>query len=352
MPGTPKRPFESVLPVESAPRIAMIGCGAIADEYYLPALSRYPSVLEKLVLIDRNEVQAQKLATKFKVRTWLTDYRQVLGEVDGAIVAAPTHLHHPICIEFLCRGVSVLCEKPLVESGAKAREVVELARRHGASLAVNYLQRLIPSFAKVKEMLSNRTLGEPLSIRYSVCEEFKWPTVSGFYFNSPVTSRGVLRDRGAHAIDHICWWLGGKPKLIASWNDSFGGSEAVAQVRFERGRCMGQVRLSWLATFPSSFEIICEGGTVAGDVYDYLSLVEYTETGRKRRIILQSKERTKLDIASKFINNFIDVIRGRAEPLVAGSEVIDSIEFIDECYAAASPFEMPWYDNLEVPRAE
>lgn len=339
----------AVILAERSPRIALIGCGAIAIEYYLPALLRHPSVLERLILVDRNEAQAQKLAAKLNVRSWVADYRQVLDDVDGVIVAVPTHLHHPIALEFLSRGVPVFCEKPLAESGDKARELVEQARRVGTVLAVNYMQRLIPSFAKVKEMLASDTLGEPLSICYSVGEEFKWPTVSGFYFNSPVTSRGVLRDRGAHAIDHICWWLGGKPRLIGSRNDSFGGSEAVAQVQFERGRCTGRLTLSWLATFPSTFKVTCEKGTVAGDVYDYSNIVLRTETGRNRRMTLQSKERTKIDIACKFLTNFIEVIQNGAEPLVAASQVLDSIEFIDECYAAVSRFEMPWYTTLEVP---
>lgn len=64
---------------------------------------------------------------------------------------------------------------------------------------------------------------------------------------------------------------------------------------------------------------------------------------------LQSKERTKIDIACKFLTNFIEVIQKGAEPLVAASQVLDSIEFIDECYAAVSRFEMPWYTTVEVP---
>jgi predicted dehydrogenase len=349
MPGTPTRPSRSNHLDEDAPRIALIGCGAIANEYYLPALTKYPAVLEQLILVDRNQDQAKKMAAKFNVNTWVVDYKQVLGEVDGAIIAVPTHLHYPIGMEFLCHGVPVLCEKPLAESGDRALELVEQACRYQVPLAVNYLQRLIPSFATVKEMLDRRALGAPQSIHYGVAEDFRWPTVSGFYFNSPLSSRGVLRDRGAHAIDHICWWLGGKPRLIACHHDAFGGSEAVACVKFEHGDCKGTVRLSWLAAGRSTFEVVCERGTVQGNVYDYLDLWVTTGKGRKQHIKCKSAERSKTDIARRVVGNFVDVVRRKAEPLVAGANVLDSIEFIDECYAAAVPFKMPWYEIVEAP---
>jgi UDP-N-acetylglucosamine 3-dehydrogenase len=333
-------------PAENSPKIALIGCGAIAEEYYLPALVRHPSVLENLILVDRDEGRTKKLAEELKAKTCLTDYRHIIEEVDGIIIAVPTQLHYPISMEFLSHGVHVLCEKPLAESVDKAKEIVECARKTKAILSVNYLQRLIPSFAKVKELLDKKILGELLSIKYFVGEEFKWPTVSGFYFNSGISSRGILRDRGAHVFDHICWWLEGKPKLVSSQNDSFGGSEAVAHIKFEHGRCTGEVKLSWLSSFPCKFIVTCEKGTIEGDVYDYRSIVLQTECGRKQQLSLNSPNKTKVDIAYNVVTNFINVIRKGEKPLISGSDVLDCIEFIDECYAAATRFNMPWYEHL------
>jgi predicted dehydrogenase len=226
--------------------------------------------------------------------------------------------------------------------------LIRYADENQTLLAVNYLQRLIPSFAKVKQLISEKTLGEPLSIKYYVGEEFRWPTVSGFYFNYPVSGRGVLRDRGAHVMDHICWWLGCKPNLISSQNDSFGGSDALAFVRFKSGRCLGEVRLSWLVNTPCKFIIECEQGRIEGDVYDYQSLFIKQGAGQDRRIRMKSNEKTKGDIAYKIVTNFMNAIYKGEAPLVSGSDVMSSIEFIDECYAAAARMTMPWYEIVEV----
>jgi hypothetical protein len=51
------------------------------------------------------------------------------------------------------------------------------------------------------------------------------------------------------------------------------------------------------------------------------------------------------------VSNFVNVIAKGAPPLVSGEDVLASIEFIDECYAAASRLDMPWYENLEGCRA-
>lgn len=330
-----------------SPRIAIIGCGAITEMFYLPALAQYPSVLENLILVDRNEKRLQNLATEFKVRNCLVDYRDVLNErIDGVIIATPSHLHYPIAMDFLSKGVHVLCEKPLAESADKAREMVEQAQETGTTILTTYQRRLYASYLKVKELLTDGTLGEPLSIQYFEGEKFRWPTASGFYFNTKISSRGVLLDRGAHVLDLICWWLDEKPKLISSQNDSFGGREAVAYVRFEHKKCVGEVKLSLLGKLPCVFKIEGERGTVEGDIYDFQNLTLTTKSGHKKRIKLKSNEKVYTDFGYTMVTNFLDVISKGERPLISGADVLDSVEWIDECYETASRFEMSWYDNI------
>jgi len=346
---TESQAFEPFTSVASSLRIAIIGCGAIAESRYLPALAKHPSVSRNLILVDRNETRAQKLAAEFNAKSCLVDYRDLLsGKVDGVVIATPSHLHHPMAMDFLADGVHVLCEKPLAESAEKAREMVDQAQATGITLSANYQRRLYASYLKVKELLANGTLGKPLSIQYFEGEVFRWPTVSGFYFDTRISSRGVLLDRGAHVLDLICWWLGEKPKTTSSQNDSFGGREAVAHVRFEYNQCVGEVKLSLLGKFPCIFKIRCEQGTIEGDVFDFQSLTLTTESGQRKRLKLVTREKYHADFGDTIVTNFLDVISKGEKPLVSGADVVDSIEWIDECYQAASRFNMPWYQIPEV----
>lgn len=331
----------------TAPRIVVIGCGAIAEEYYLPALASFPAVMENLLLVDQSQERLDKFSAKHPVQRVARDYHEVLDEADGAIIALPTGLHMPVGLEFLSRHVPVLCEKPLAENSGNAKALIELARRNETALAVNYLQRIIPHFARVKELLSSKAYGSPLKMEYVIGEMFNWPTVSGFYFKSDPSTRGILRDRGAHAMDHICWWLGGKPKLHSSYNDSFGGSEAVAHVEFEKYACIGKLVMSWFADVPCRFSIECEGGTIEGEIYDYQKLI-ITEGGKRREVNVDSPIHTKVDVARKVVSNFMAVIEGKENPLVEGSDVLDSIVLTDEAYDSARLLNMPWYQFEEV----
>jgi UDP-N-acetylglucosamine 3-dehydrogenase len=333
-------------PGQSRPAIALIGCGAIAEEYYLPSLEKHRSCVKDLALVDSDQARAESLSRQFGMGKVESDYRRVIDDVEGVIVAVPTDLHHPIASDCLSRGVAVLCEKPLAESAAKAREMVRLAESAGVALAVNNLQRLWPQFEKVKELLEAGVLGRPLRIRYQVGEEFNWPTVSGFYFNAAGSARGVLRDRGAHVLDHICWWLGGRPRIVSCSYDSFGGSEAVVHVKFEDEGCSGEIILSWLAGFPSRFSVVCERGAIEGEVYDFRAVTLRGDGDKPERIALKKGIRSKADAGYRVVGNFIDVIRSGGKPLISGEDVLGSIEMIDECYEVAKRFDMPWYDML------
>lgn len=332
----------------SSLRIAIIGCGAITESYYLPALAGYPSLIKNLILVDRNKARAQQLSAEFNAGSCLTDHRDILTEdLDGVIIAAPSHLHYSISMDFLTRGVHVLCEKPLASSIADARQMVDQAAQTGAILSTNYMRRLYASYAKVKQLLTEGSLGQPLSIQYYEGEEFRWPTASGFYFNTKISSRGVLLDRGAHVLDLICWWLGEKPQVVLSQNDSFGGREAVAYVQFRARQCLGEVKLSLLGKFPCVFTVKCEHGTITGDVFDFQSVTLTTKSGQKR-LKLKSNEKYHKDFGYTMVGNFLDVISKGSKPLVSGADVLDSVELIDECYETASRFDMSWYETVEI----
>lgn len=331
------------------PRIALVGCGAIAESLYLPAISRHPSVMERLIVADSNKARAQRVASRFNVRAWLADYKEVLSEVDGAIVAVPHNLHYLISMDFLRKGAHVLCEKPLAVSGAEAKEMVAQARESGVTLSVNCSRRLFPSYSKVKDLLSSGIIGRPLSLNHIEGFTYNWPSASGFRFNRESSNGGVLLDTGAHVLDTICWWLESKPKLISCESDSFGGSEGVIRIKFEHNGCFGEIKLNWLSRLKSNYTIVGERGVIEGDVFDYWAVNITSNSGAKKRIKLSAEEKDTYELRSKIVDNFLDVVGKGEEPLIPASEVVPSIEWIEECYGAATRFSMPWLRSLVLP---
>ncbi len=330
-------------------RIAIVGCGAICESYYLPALKRHRELLKHLTLVDTNEQRLKTIQSTSGTRNCIKDYHEILGEVDGVIVATPHYSHHRIALDFLREGVHVLCEKPLAVTASDASEMIAQAARSGVTLSVNHIYRLYPSYKTVKKLVSGGSVGKIRSIIYVDGRDFTWPTVSGFYFDKQ-SSKGVLLDQGAHALDTICWWLGCKPDVISCRTDSFGGPEAAVSVRFQHESCIGEVTLSWLAKLRNCYWIECERGNVWGGTEDWGKLTIELDSTKPRTVEVDrttDSERILETLREGMVDNFLNVIRGRAAPLVPAIEVLESIKLIDESYAAAERFSMPWYDNIE-----
>ena len=318
----------------------MIGCGAIAERYHLPALRPHRAVLERLVLVDSNRQRTDELAAQFGVREATADFREVADGLDGAIVATPPQTHHEICLDLLDRGVSVLCEKPLVSSAAEARDLVRAARESGAALCVNQTRRLFQAYAKVRELIEAGRLGTLRSIEYVDGEVFNWPTASGFYFQRG--ARGVLFDRGIHSLDLICWWLGAKPTVVRSRTDSYGGPESLALLELEHEQCRANVKLSWLTKLQNYYRVRGDLATVEGGIEQWGSLRLTEASGKSETIKLGASEVSYNDFGNRMLANFVEVLQGQAAPAVPAKEVVAATELVEEAYESAELLQLPW----------
>jgi predicted dehydrogenase len=301
-----------------------------------------PGLSGSLVLVDSNKQRVNEVASRFGVTATSTDYHELLGKVQGVIVAVPHHLHVPISSDFLRAGVHVLCEKPLAETAREVRELIALAARSGVTISVNNSRRMYPSAIGVYDLIRSGSIGAVKSITYLDGFEFDWPSATGFYFNSKISTKGILLDMGAHVVDLFCWWLGEKPRLDLSQNDSFGGVEAVSALDLSWSTGKGSLFLSRLAKLPNTYTVTGEKGSIVGEVYDF-NKITLTKDGRSTVINCKPPAGRDDDMGIALMENFLAVIEGKEAPFVSGSEVLASIELIEEAYQRAVRFPMPWY---------
>jgi predicted dehydrogenase len=322
--------------------LAVIGCGAVAEAMHLPAIARCPGLSDRTTLVDLDVERASMLSREFRCKGTASDYRAVLGDVDAAYITAPHHLHYPIALDCLRSGVHVLCEKPLAETAPEARELIEVAEAGSRVLAVNNTRRFYPAFRKVSELLAAGEIGALRRFSLHWGEVFDWPAATGFYFGAAGSARGVLADTGAHALDLVCWWLGGKPELLEYLDDSFGGSEAVARLRLRRGPAEGEVQLSWLSKYENRYELMGEAGAIEGGIYDWRTTTLVAPSGRRREVEAPSQVKTLQELADELLADFLRAVSSGSRPLVSGLDVLPSIELIEECYGRRGRFEMSW----------
>ena len=314
-----------------APSLALIGCGAVAEAFYVPALRKRPSLARSLVLVDPDRARAEALRATLGAREAVADYKEIVGKVAGALVLTPHHLHVPITLELARHGVAVLCEKPLAETAAEVDAIVEC----GSPVLVNHTRRLFPAARAVKRLIERGELGALREIHYELGAPFDWPAATPAYFRG----RGVLFDTGVHVVDLVCWWLGGEPEVVEYADDSRGGTEAVARVKLRLGGVEARIHLSWLTKLRNAYRIVSSKGTIEGGAYDWAT---FMSSGRKVRASRswQGYE----DFVGVLLDNFVEVIAGRADPLVSAADVRAAIRVIDACYARRKTLDEPWHD--------
>src|SRR5215210_1025760 len=188
-------------------RLAVLGCGAVAQINHLPAISASDRV-EAVVLVDADPGRARAMAERFGVPQSATDYREILDRIDAAVVALPNHLHAPVAVDLLRRGIPVLVEKPMALTVRECDEMIAAAEAGGATLAVGLDFRFFGATRWVKDFLAEGVLGElrGFDLRQGVIP--RWPFATGYLLRKETAGGGVLADFGVHVLDLLLVWLG------------------------------------------------------------------------------------------------------------------------------------------------
>ncbi|MDQ6699268.1 MAG: Gfo/Idh/MocA family oxidoreductase [Acidobacteriota bacterium] len=126
-------------------RVAVVGAGQFGRNHIRVA-AQSPRV-ELVAVVDIDLQRASEAG-------WLalTDYRDLPGKVDAAIVAAPTAVHAEIGCALLEAGIDVLVEKPITADLASADRLIAAAAANGRILQVGHLERFNPAVIALEKL--------------------------------------------------------------------------------------------------------------------------------------------------------------------------------------------------------
>ncbi len=79
--------------------------------------------------------------------------------IEAVAIVTPNHMHAPVALQFLRRGIHVICDKPLTATLAEAKKLAKAAEARGAFRADAQLYRL-PHDRQAREMVASGELGE------------------------------------------------------------------------------------------------------------------------------------------------------------------------------------------------
>lgn len=319
--------------------LAIIGCGAIADFAYLPALAASSEWRSATWLVDPNPARLASVAETygFSRDQLAARIEDLPPSVRLAINATPSHLHFATTIELVSRDIDVIVEKPFAEKAADARAMIAAATGRSL-LTVNQSRRAHPSNVLVRALIGAGNLGEIRSVTWHEGHKFDWPTQSGFNFRRPWhgRARGVTLDIGVHVLDLICWWLRGQPNLVEARIDGQGGPEASLRAQLSLRSATIDVRLSYLVKLSNQFLIEGTKGIIRGSTSD-IDVIEFRPISGGWRTMRATGRSTPTRAAARLISNVLAARAGQEPLMIDAASTIPPLDVIDRIYEEALP---------------
>ena len=191
-------------------RVGVIGVG-MGAAVHIPALAHMPET-QVIAVSARRTGHAIAVAARYQIPMVTAEWRQIINEpmVDAVVVAVPPHLHHQMVMAALEAGKHVLCEAPMAQNTAEARDMAKMAASRNIVAMVNHQLRFEPTRMKIHELIADGYIGTPQAVnltafRSTLADPYSRP----FSWHSQLDrGGGMLGSIGSHEVDSLRWWLG------------------------------------------------------------------------------------------------------------------------------------------------
>ena len=191
-------------------KIGLVGCGGIANNKHMPALSKLSDKCEMVAFCDIIIERAEKAAKEYGTpdAKVYTDYTELLAnpDVDVVHVLTPNVAHRPITVAAFEAGKHVMCEKPMAHTSADAQAMLDAWKKSGKKFTIGYQNRFRPEVQMLHKACENGELGEIYFGKAHAIRRRAVPTW-GVFPNKALQGGGPLIDIGTHALDLTLWMM-------------------------------------------------------------------------------------------------------------------------------------------------
>ena len=294
-------------------KMALVGCGHMG-KIHLQKLSSFDEI-QIVGIVDVDTKRANDLAQPINVPAF-NNYKKLLGNVDGVIIATPTETHYQIAKDFLKSRTHILLEKPITSRQDQAQELIDLAQARQLILQVGFLERFNPAFSKILPIIK-----KPLLIESRRSSEFTGRS----------TDIDVVLDLMIHDIDLILSIVREDVCDIRAQGVSFITDKldmASARIEFSNG-CIADLNASRISSKKERTLTVFEGNQIF-----FIDLLN-------RRVVYSAKEQNKdidteeytvdpIDAVKYEISLFIQSILTGTAPIVRGEDGLRALTLADQ----------------------
>jgi predicted dehydrogenase len=157
------------------------------------------------VICGRDRAAVRAAARQFGWEEAETDWRRAIArrDIDVVDIATPGHLHYPMAMAAAAAGKHIICEKPLANSLAEARQMLRAVERAGVKHMIMHNYRKIPAVAFARRLIEGGKIGRVYHYHAAYLQDWildpKFPLI--WRLEKKFSGSGALGDIGSHAID-------------------------------------------------------------------------------------------------------------------------------------------------------
>ncbi len=206
----------------------IIGCGDVTEVKSGPAFNKVPNSA-LVAVMRRNAEKAADYAKRHNVPRWYTDANLLINDpgVNAVYIATPPSSHEEYAIAAINAGKPVYVEKPMALNYESAKRMAGAAEQKNIKLVVAHYRREWPMFKKIKELINDKTIGEPVSARIAfyrppMSKEDLADEKKAWRVNPAISGGGLFHDLAPHQLD-IMYHLFGEAKKITGQSGNNGG---------------------------------------------------------------------------------------------------------------------------------
>lgn len=296
-------------------RTAVIGVGSMGRWHAEKFAALDES--ELFAVVDAEGNRARSIAKELGVQS-LTDYRDLIGNVDAVAIATPTSTHFDIAGTMLDSGIHVLLEKPIAATIEESRRLVELAEDRGLVLQVGHLERFNPAVVAMSEHVD-----APQFIESNRIAPYKPRSLDV----------SVVLDLMIHDIDLIHSFVRSPMEQVDAvgrsvFSDSI--DVANARIRFTNG-CVANVTSSRISLKTErSIRLFQPNSYVSADLHNK-TMTYYVKRGDgpvsgPEDVAIDKQSFGDSDALMEQARAFLESVAGGPMPLVSGRTAMEALE--------------------------
>ena len=320
-------------------RWGILGCGDVTEVKSGPGFQQAEGS-QLVAVMRRNGALAEDYARRHGVPRWYDDAQALIADpaVDAVYIATPPAAHQPLALRCAEAGKPCYVEKPMALKHAEALAMVQAFAQRSVPLFVAYYRRAMPRFVKLRALLEGGAIGTPryasLQLHQPMPAEELDPATRPWRVDPAVAGGGRFVDMGSHQLDLFDWLFGPVAEAHGFASNRAGVHAAEDTVSAILRHASGvNVSASWCFAAGDRIdrcEIVGDKGRLVFATFDDSPLRLFNAEGEQAFALPNPAH-----VQQPLIQNVVDCLLGRAEPLSTGASAARTDAVIDRILGRA-----------------